>query len=113
MSTRHKKQSDMRSDTPSLPRVVNQLGEDVSNAEEVLEVVSADTPALQAFQLGKSPYHRICGSRCDYTLHPVPGMPGELHFGVLCPRCIRALMEGEIDYAFDSGNTSIHGVAGD
>src|SRR5262249_43292785 len=112
MSNQPKKQYTKHSGIQS-PRLVNQLGEDVSLAEDLLEAVSADTPALIHFQAGESPYHTQCGTRCDYTLHSVPGMPGQLHFGVVCPRCIRALMEGEIWYALDPGDTSIHGLASD
>src|SRR5215813_3351677 len=113
MSNPRKKQSDMHSAIPSQPRVVGLHGEVVSNAEELLEIVSVDTPAVLAFKEGRSPFHTVCGSRCSYTLHSVPGMFGQLHFGVVCTRCLRALMEGEITYAFDSIESSIHSESDD
>lgn len=113
MSKAPKKQSEKPSDTMrEFPRVVDQLGEVVSNAAEVLEVVSVDSPFVQAFKIGQEPYHTVCGTRCDYTLHSVPGMPGQLHFGVVCPRCMRSLMDGEVWFATHSSNSGVRGQPG-
>jgi hypothetical protein len=49
------------------------------------------------FQLGKIPYHVVCGAMCDYLSEPRQGQ--FFWFGVSCPKCLRTLMEGEIHYA--------------
>lgn len=78
--------------------------------EDLLAVVSVDLEcaAVKAFQAGLTPVHNVCGSVCDYTLHSIPGSPGRHHFGIICPKCLRVLMEGEWS-ATDTGNTSVHG----
>lgn len=73
----------------------------------VLELVSADTPALLALRAGKVPFHRVCGSKVDYVLHPVPGADGRYHFGTSCSKCMRELMEGEVIYV-DSIDAGFH-----
>jgi len=114
MSKQHNEQSTKRSDTQSLPRVVNQLGEVVSVADDLLVAVSVDleSPAVIAFQAGLTPLHNVCGSVCDYTLHSVPGSPGRHHFGIVCPKCLRGLMEGEWS-AVNTRNTSVHSESSD
>jgi len=93
---------------------VDQLGEDVSRVDDLLELVSVDleSPAVKAFQAGMTPVHNVCGSDCVFTLHSVSGSPGRHHFGIVCPKCIRPLMEGEW-HAVDPRNTGLHGLASD
>ena len=103
MSTQHKKPSDKPSDIRSARQVVSELlaAVGVSPADEVLERVFAEhqqTPALVAIMHGHRPFHRVCGSLCSFIVANAVDKPGSFHLGVVCPKCLRDLHEGEIDY---------------
>ena len=108
MSNQPKKPSGMHSDRLYLliEKVAGALQLDASVVADQLEAVFAKDefhPSYNAIKSGKDPYHNVCGSLCDFTLHTVPGSPGRFHFGVVCPKCLRPLMEGEITYVSHSG----------
>src|SRR5262245_24146098 len=106
MSRQPKKPSGTHSDTPyrdTVRQLLEKVG--VSVAEDLLERVSvehADNPAFIALVEGHRPYHRVCGSLCSFIAAGAFNSPGSISIGVTCPKCLRNLMEGEIDYALDT-----------
>jgi hypothetical protein len=98
MSKAPKKQSGELLATQYLRTIAERLGLDVPAVADLVEAVFADNPAVKAIQEGKDAFHTRCGTKCVFDIMPALSRPGEYRFLVHCPKCLRDLMEGEIQY---------------
>ena len=114
MSTHSKKPSDTPSGEPSPRAIVAELLRAVgaTPADDLLDRVFAEhqqTPCLVAIIHGHRPFHRRCGSLCSFVAGNAVDKPGSFYLGVTCPKCLRDLMEGEIEYELNPKSPSVHG----